>query len=38
VADDPRPGHSLRRACRRGDRLPRCQRVLPSRPSLIVSP
>jgi hypothetical protein len=37
VADDPRPGHSSRRACRRGDCLPRGQRVLPSRPSLIVS-
>jgi hypothetical protein len=37
VADDPRPGHSSRRACRRGDRLSRGQRVLPSRPSLIVS-
>jgi hypothetical protein len=37
VADDPRPGHSSRRASRRPDRLPRGQRVLPSRPSLSVS-
>ena len=37
VADDPRPGHSSRRASRRPDRLPRGQLVLPSHPSLSVS-
>jgi Peptidase family M23 len=37
VADDSRPRHSSRRACRRADRLPRAQRVLPSRPSVSVS-
>ncbi len=38
VADDPRPGHSSGRACRRADRLPRAaQRLLPSRPSVSLS-
>jgi hypothetical protein len=37
VANDSRPRHSSRRACRRADRLPRAQRFLPSRPSVSVS-